>query len=413
MKIITGLKTENPPQLIPVFKKPERRLLSVFMAVLDIVPEFRGEVLKSCGYRTGKTCDYQSFMEPHYEPPSLPNRYPDGLMVCLNRGTSWSAFIEAKAEGNKIRAEQVQEYADFANRLNIDAVISISNEYARTPSELPYHLPGNKRRKREVYHLSWPEIRTSMGVFIGSSNSCSAAELAVIQHALSYMLSDRSGVETFDAMPQDWVKFVESANTDLGFSKNQFGVMEIVRGWQQERRDLCAKLNGEAGGNVVFQHPSGPRSTPKECLSYDKNLLADKYRLDAGYEFKKSKSKLQITSDLRACSHRVALQIETPPNKKAKGTVSWLVSQLADISNKGYDLRIIWPGREKTTKTSIEEMVKYPEQLYLGHKDAPRSVMLIARHRDVRRFKSRKRFIEDVESTTIALVRDAIYQGIL
>lgn len=64
MKALNTLKTPLAAQLIPSFKKTERRLLSVFMWVLDIVPEFRGEVLELVGYRGGKTSDYKSFMEP-------------------------------------------------------------------------------------------------------------------------------------------------------------------------------------------------------------------------------------------------------------------------------------------------------------------------------------------------------------
>ena len=67
MKALNLLKTPLAAQLIPSFKLTERRLLSVFMRVLDIVPEFRGEVLELVDYRGGKTSDYKSFMEPTFD----------------------------------------------------------------------------------------------------------------------------------------------------------------------------------------------------------------------------------------------------------------------------------------------------------------------------------------------------------
>ncbi len=118
VKAITNLVSENNrPQLIPAFGKSERKLLSVFMAIMDIVPEFRGEILKLCGYNSGKTSQYISYMEPQYNSHNLPSHRPDGLVVCARGSSHWTAFIEAKSEDNKIRSEQILDYADLANKL--------------------------------------------------------------------------------------------------------------------------------------------------------------------------------------------------------------------------------------------------------------------------------------------------------
>lgn len=413
MKAIDLLASQNHPQLIPEFKKSERKLLSILMSVLDIVPAFRGEILKKCGYGSGKTCQYVSFMEPHYDSPNLPNRYPDGLIVCSRGQATWSAFIEAKTENNKIRTEQIQEYADLANQLDIDSVISISNEFAVSSTELPYHLANNKRRKRDIFHLSWPDIRTEIGLFLGSDNGCNSAEQAVLRHALSFMLSDKSGVNTFDAMPPDWSKFVESANTALGFSSNTSGVAEIINGWQQERRDMCAKLNGIIGGGVELRHPAGARATSQDRAKYDKNLLADHYQLKAGYFFKNTKSQLYITSDLRACSHSFGFQFAPPSGKKSKGTISWLTSRLSAFPLDRYKIGITWPGRGDDTFVDLDYLIRFPESIYESQKEAPRSITLISSHRNVRRFKSRKQFIEDLEESAFELISDASHNGLL
>lgn len=413
MKFISSLVSENLPQLIPVYKKPERKLLSVFMAVLDIVPEFRGEFFRKCGFPSGKTCQYRSFMEPRYSSPNLPKKEPDGLVVCTRGNSSWSAFIEAKAEKNKIRPEQILDYADLASRLEIEAIISISNEYALKPTELPYSIAGNKRKKRAIFHFSWSELRVSIGLFIGASNSCNDAELAVLQHAFNYMSSDRSGVTTFDSMPKDWKNFVESANTTLGFSTNTSGVMEIVYGWQQERRDLGAKLNDAIGGGVELRHPAGARATPQECTAFDKDQLANEYRLLAGYFFKRSKCTLHVTSDLRACRHNFVLALKPLSGKKAKATVSWLAKKLEGLSTDQYKIGFNWPGRGEDTLVGLEKLFRSPDSIYQGQKEGPKSVALICGYRNVRRFKSQKQFIEDLEKMAIQLVQVASTRGFL
>jgi len=413
MRAITGLKTENYPQLIPVFRKPERKLLSVLMAVLDIVPRFRGQLLNQCGYGAGISCKYQSFMEPHYEFPHLPNRVPDGLMVCTRGQATWSAFIEAKADNNAIRPEQIQEYSDFAAELNVDAVISISNEHALTPTDLPYHLASNKRRKRSVFHLSWTGIRTEIELFLNSENGCDPAEIAILKQTLSFMRSPRSGVEAYDTMPKNWSAFVESANTAIGFNANTLGFMEIVRGWQQERRDLREKLKSETGDEVELRNPAGARASLEDITSYDKKLLADDKMLRTGYLFKKSKCHLGITSDLRACSHAFTLEIMLPDDKQEKATINWLAKKLFNLSADHYQVIIDWPGVGNEVLVPLNQLFQHPDSVYEGQKSPPKSVWLARGHRNVRRFKNRKRFIEDLEGTARLLVSDATQIGII
>lgn len=155
MKAVTELSSsENTPRLIPVSKQTERRLLSVFMALLDLIPSIRADFLAKCGFGAGKTSTMQSYMEVSYSSPRLADVRPDGLIACKRGNTTWGAFIEAKAEGKTIRPEQIQDYADLAASLDLDAIITISNEFAVSPSELPYHVAASKRRKREIYHFA-------------------------------------------------------------------------------------------------------------------------------------------------------------------------------------------------------------------------------------------------------------------
>lgn len=396
---------KNIPQLIPVFEKRERKLLSVFMAVMEIVPAFRGEILRLCDYNSGKTCQYDSYMEPQYNHRNLPSHHPDGLIVCKRGATYWSAFIEAKSDNNETRSQQVQKYADLAKKLDIDAVISISKEFALNPKELPYTLAKNKRSGREIFHLSWSEIRTSLGVFIGSTNDCNETEMQVLHHALSFMLHDKSGVKTYDMMPKNWVNFVEYASTPQGIPRTQ-GLMEIIHGWQQERRDLCAKLNGVVNGGVELRHPAGIRSTPKECTTYDKKLLAKDSILKAGYSLKQSKTHFNVTSDLRACQHNFALSINSPKGKKAKATINWLCEELLNLKTSNYSIRFSWAGRDKDTTFELTKLLDDPEEAFEGRKEAPKSITITSIDKKVRRFKSRKQFIEDLEKNAIQLIKD-------
>lgn len=409
MKARTELSSAgNTPRLIPSFKQNERHLLSIFMAVLDIVPEFRGAFFKRCNFNTAKTSKYTSFMEPQYSSPKYPEVRPDGIVFCERGQTAWLAFIEAKSGSGKIRTEQMQDYTNLANLLDVDAVISISNEFATDPVELPYHLPQTKRRKRDVFHFSWAELRTFIALFLERENDCNDTEIAILNHCLEYMWEKESGVMTYDLMPQDWPKFVESAGTALGFSSKTQGVTEIVHGWQQERRDLCAKIIYETKESVDLRHDAGLRADADTKLKYDKNQLANDYCLTATYVFKTSKASLKILAGLRSCKISAALEILPPEGKKAKACVNWINNNLAESPLSDAKVSFDWKGRSQDMTVSISELETQVESICSGQKEAPKKIRLIREFQDVRRFKSRGKFIESLEDLALGLVEDSI-----
>lgn len=191
MKCLNELsQTCAKPNLMDKNKKPERTLLSVFMRLLELVPELRAEFLLQCGYGAGRTCSYDSYMEVTFPSSKIPDHRPDGLVTCKRGSSEWTAFIEAKAGKSEIRPEQIQDYAHLASVLNVDCVISISNEFARSPSELPYHVAGNKRRKKDIRHFAWAELRAMVDRF---SREAELPDLArsILKDAASFFGTQR------------------------------------------------------------------------------------------------------------------------------------------------------------------------------------------------------------------------------
>ena len=63
-----------------------------------------------------------------------------------------------------------------------------------------------------------------------------------------------------------------------------------------------------------------------------------------------------------------------------------------------------WPGREPSSIHNASEIVRHPEIISSGRKSLPRSISIVTSLQDIRRFKSRKRFIEDLEDGATNLV---------
>ncbi len=412
MKCVDDLAVvANKPRLIPSYKQSERRLLSIFMALLDMSPTIRGLFLSRCEYPSGKSATYQSYMEVTYNGSKYLEVRPDGLIACNRGKKTWAAFIEAKSEKSPIRVEQIQEYAKLAEQADVDSTLTISNEFAREPHELPYNLAQNKRRSKKVFHFAWADIRTFLELE-KNSPSLSDAERYVVHQCLEYFWEESSGIRTYDAMPESWPAFVEASSTALGFNSKIKGFSEIIYGWQQERRDLASKLTHRLQGRVSLRHVStGIRSSEDERQRADKAGLADDYILTARYFLEKSKTNLDITADLRACRISTVLDITLPENKGAKAIGTWLAKRLTQIPNQQINLVFDWPGHKYDMALPAAEFLLEPGIIATERKDAPRAVRAVLSRHGVRRFKSRKMFIEDVEQVTNEMVDLGIAAG--
>jgi len=391
-----------PPKLIPTFKQPERQLLSVFFALMEGSKAFRTRFLAACGYKAGKTASFMSAMEPQYEKAKYPEVRPDGLLSCKRGSSHWAAFVEAKCDKNPIRSEQIQNYLELAKMLSVDTVISISNEFARLPEDPPYFIARKFTKTVKLLHFAWADVRTMLNFTLAEEFDLEHSERFLLQQGAEFFWTDKSGISTYDAMPENWKAFVEASGTSLGFGQNQKGLAEIVHGWQQERRDLASKLANQTMQAIDLRHHSGVRLDDEGRLKADRKLLADDYRLGALYLLKDSKTEVDVLVSLRSCRIEVAFGISLPEGKGARACISWLSKQLKSAGMGDAILSIDWPGHAEDSTLTVEDFINDPDGVLAGQKSAPKSAKLIFGHQDTRRFKSRKFFIADLENLILS-----------
>lgn len=383
------------------YKKPERTLLSVFMRLLELVPELLSEFLAECGYGSGKTCTYESFMEVMFPSSKIPDHRPDGLLTCKRGSSEWTAFVEAKAGKSEIRPEQIQDYAHLASLLDVDCIISISNEFARSPTELPYHVAANKRRKKDIRHFAWAELRAMVDRFERESDLSDLAR-SVLKDAAGFFWDQNSGIATFDQMPKEWGEFVQSSGVGVGFSSKTPGITEIVHGWHQERRDLRSKLAHQSARTVDLRHELGARAEIDTILSHDRKRLAESYELFAKYLFKESKLSFELLCELQDRKTTVSIDIPPPSDRGAKATTTWLVKQTEEFDAAKTDIVMSWKGGKGNERhASLEALRTDPDKLFDGFREAPKAIRLIRQVHDVRRFRSAKNFVTDLEALVL------------
>lgn len=403
MKCLNELSPScRKPNLMDKGKKTERTLLSVFMRLLELVPDLRAEFLAQCGYNSGRSCTYDSFMEASFSSTKLPDHRPDGLILCKRGSSEWTAFVEAKAGKSDIRPEQIQDYAHLASLVDVDCIISISNEFARSPTELPYHVAGNKRRKREIRHFAWAELRAMIDRLARVHDQDDLSR-AILQDAASFLWDQASGILTFDQMPKEWGEFVQSSGVGVGFSSKTPGITEIVHGWHQERRDLRSKIAHSAEQHVDLRHELGVRAEFDAILSCDRKRLAEQYELVTSYYFKDTKLSLEALCELQDRKSTVTVDIPVPADKGAKAITTWLTKQTDHFDATKTAIVMTWRGKGNERHATIEGMRNDPDKLFDGFREAPRSIRLVRQIHDVRRFRSAKNFVVDLERLVLVL----------
>src|ERR1700741_5177013 len=135
-------------RLIPIssasgIEAQERRAASALLAVISSVNEYGRALLKPLGAPAGKI---ETFIEIPLKIDGRSVR-PDGIITVSRGSKSWGCIVEVKTQDAQLEPEQVETYLDLAKELDIDAVLTLSNQFKTSSSEYPIAIDKRKIRK--------------------------------------------------------------------------------------------------------------------------------------------------------------------------------------------------------------------------------------------------------------------------
>ncbi|MCW5715657.1 MAG: hypothetical protein KIT43_14190 [Bauldia sp.] len=158
-------------RLFPVLAdtSKEGRTLSIVMACLQNVDEFGRGMLSSVGPRLGVRAKIECFTEVVLQKHASERSFrPDGLVVVKTGSATWTALVEAKVGNTELTADQLTSYVELAKLNGIDAVITLSNQFAPLPAHHPVPLPVVVRKKASLFHWSWMYVLTEATLLLGN-----------------------------------------------------------------------------------------------------------------------------------------------------------------------------------------------------------------------------------------------------
>ncbi|MEJ2121397.1 MAG: hypothetical protein P8Z76_11950 [Alphaproteobacteria bacterium] len=374
------LKSGEQARLIPIVADTNResRTTSVLLASLTALPDLAHAVFSSVGQSIGKRSVVSAFTE--VVPTSSVSRSkdrPDGLVVIETGRRSWSAFLEVKIGNGQLSADQIERYVELAKNCEVDAVITISNQFTARPDHHPIQVPRTMTRKVKLYHWPW------MWILI-----------------VRFLSHDSTGIDGFDRMNKEWKDVVLAVQSGAVLRKSAHEIENTVASWHEEERDMCLILSRHLGRPVRLKLERKHRDAPLDRLKDDGSILAEKKKLRCAFHIPDAASDLSVVVDLRTRSVACGMRMEAPRDKKStKARVNWLLRQLSKTDDPDIYVKASWPSRAPDTIDSLARVRENPEILQTeNQKLAPHSfeVQLI---RDLAgKFSGSRTFIEHLEA---------------
>lgn len=397
------LASGEKARLIPVAAdtSKESRAASVLLAGIMSVDDFARSLLRGVGQKLGVHGNLDCYTEVVFKKsrPDLRLR-PDGLLVMTRGKHSWSAFLEAKIRRAVLEPEQIARYCELAKLNGVNAVITVSNQFAALPTHHPVKLGKKAIHGIELYHWSWMYILTEATLLLHDHEFKSPEQRYILGELVRYFTHDSVGVSTFDRMNPEWKELVLKVQTRAGLQKTSPEVENSVGAWHQEQRDLCLLMSRKLGRHVTLKLSRAHSNDPVRRLKDDCHTLARKHSLWCTLNVPDAAAPIVVCADVGRRTIACSMRLATPKDKKRpKARINWVLKQLAKADSDGIFIKALWLGRTPDTQATLADLRENPELLVAdGASSGPQHFEVIMVRDLAGKFSGLRAFIENLES---------------
>jgi hypothetical protein len=324
------LRDERWPvaRLIPItsatgVEARERNAASALLAVLSAVEEFGRSLLKPLGAPAG---NIEAFVEVPFKLDGGKAMRPDGIIGVSRAGKTWWCLVECKVADQQLTVEQMEMYLDLARANEIDAVLSISNQYASKSSEYPIALDRKKLKKTAIHHWSWVRVLTEAEVQRQFRGVRDPDQAYILGELIRYLSDARSGVVQFNDMGAGWTAVRDGARLHT-LRKTDPNVAAVATRWDELIQYLVLHLTRDLGRDVrqTLARQESTAATRHEAL---KASLVSSGKLYAHLQIPHTAGALEIVANLVARQLTIATDLDAPKEGRSRGRVGWLMRQL-------------------------------------------------------------------------------------
>lgn len=393
--LVSGERARLFPVLADTSK--EGRTLSILLACFETVDNFGKSLLVDLGVKVGARTQIQTYTEVVLKKGGDKSVRPDGLIVVKSGSNTWTALVEAKVGNADLNAEQLESYLEIAKLNGIDALITISNQFAPLPTHHPVQLSAAALKKAKIAHWSWMYLLTQATLQLGNEEITDRDQRVILNEMVRFLSHPSAGVKGFDQMPAAWTDVTHTVQAGGTISAKSAAAEEVVGAWYQETRDLSLILSRQLGEDVSVKVSRAHVRDPELRLKDDLQVLATENCLRVEFDVPNTAGTIEVCADLRKRSVFASMRVAAPADRKStKARLNWLVRQLQKSKPEGIHIRFIWPGRGQATQHPLTALRERPEIAEEADKVVSSFEVVFARDLGTK-FAQRKNFITELE----------------
>lgn len=397
------LKSGERARLFPVLADTSRegRTLSIFLSCFETVPELGRALLASIDVNVSQRTQIEAYTEVVLKSGDASKSLrPDGLIVVTTSGRKWSALVEAKVGNTELTNEQVEGYLELARLNGIDALITLSNQFASLPTHHPVTVAAAAKRKTQLFHWSWMYVVTQASLLLSNDDVTDREQRVILREMNRFLLHTSSGVKGFDQMPASWSAVAAKILAGGTVPANSPEAREVIGAWHQELGDLSLVLSRQLEISVRVGMTRAQALNPNDRQKEDQIKLAETGTLTASLIVPDAAAAIQICADVHKRSVTASLKIKAPDEpKSSKARLNWLLKQLNKSEPKDIYIRSFWPGRSRPTLHNLSELRGDPALVNKDHETQTLLSFEILLVRDLgAKFAQRKIFLTELET---------------
>lgn len=402
-ELLKLLSEKTYARLFPVGKDNghERGITSIFLSTLSVVKGYASGVLHSVGKTVGVRTNIECHSEIIFHSNNKNDR-PDGLIILkVGKKIVWTALIEAKIGNAELNEEQIIRYLGVAKKYDIDAVITISNQFAALPTHHPIKISKTLTRSVDLFHWSWTFLRTQADYQLKIEKDIDSEQRYILNEIIRYFDDKSSGVKKFDRMNKEWRNVCLKIKNQECLLKSSDEVENTVSAWHQQQRDIALTLTTKLGEPVTIKISKNHQENPEARLKNDISTLCDEESLYCFFEIPNAASNLSVDVSLTNRTVTCSMEIIAPTNKQTtKARVNWLIHQLDKVDAEGIRIGAKWPTRTKDTWANLSDLRDDPILLQTTntklapHRFTVQTVLDLAG-----KFSGQKTFVEGLEKS--------------
>ena len=314
----------------------------------------------------------------------------------------WSALVEAKIGLSSLETDQIERYLSLAKKNSVDAVITVSNEFAARPHHHPIAVSKRLTGKVSLYHFSWTSLLTS-AILLQEQAAISDPEQAFLLREFIRFFSHHSvGISHFTLMPQEWTTAIERFKAGGKISRGEIG-NSVVNGWHQELKDLTLFMSCIIGCEIKVNLSRAHEADLNARLKDDVDKLRKNGQLTTTLIIPDAAADLEITADLKSRTIRASMTVGAPLDKKKSTTrLKWLLRLLKAVEPENISVEIIWKSKARNDHFALAELIQHPERIgQVTHSSEVGKFKITLTTTNPNKFKGRKNFVEELK--TLAL----------